>query len=329
MLYMISIHRFIYNNYSSRDFDLYCQFSFDSDDGATDTFLSREPVSLETYRGDMQRVTSYKYSDVFAPVITIMDENFEEITPDRQRKILKWLTSRNTPSFLTVYHDDSEVASYEILGAPTEISSIKHGNGRVVGFQFTYSSIMPWALSTLYTITRNVSDPMKSTIVIDLETDDVAMPVFPKITINQSSITSIVTIDHAMTDMDVWIENTVYYYPVDAKYYWIDLNGVKYTSDTHDSHIELTSVAIKNVYTDDMGEKHIFDTVVKNNIKGETVILDGANQVVSSSRANGRIFGNDFDFEWLPLYEGKNELSFVGNCDVTIEYRCPIKCGEY
>jgi hypothetical protein len=113
------------------------------------------------------------------------------------------------------------------------------------------------------------------------------------------------------------------------EYYWLDSNGVKYTSSTNDSHIELSSVAIKNVYTDDMGAKHIFDTVVKNNIKGETVILDCANKVVSSSRANGRIFGNDFDFEWLPLYEGKNELSFVGNCDVTIEYRCPIKCGEY
>jgi hypothetical protein len=326
---MISIHRFTYNDYSSRDFHLLCEFAFDSDEGDTETFLAREAIMSETYRGDIQRVTSYKYTEVFAPTISLIDENFGEISPDRQRKILKWLTSCNTPSFLTVYHDDSAIISYEILGAPTEIQTYKSGNGRVIGFTFVFSSIMPWALSPVYKITKDVSNPTDSIIPIILATDDATSPVYPKITINQASLTSIVTINHAMTDLDTWVDNTIYYYPTNNKYYWIDSNGTKHTSSTNDSNIEFSSVAIKNTYTDNSGNKHTFNTLIKNNIKGETVVLDGANRVISSSRANGRIFGNDFDFEWIPLYEGKNELLFVGNCTVTIEYRTVVKCGNY
>ena len=67
------------------------------------------------------------------------------------------------------------------------------------------------------------------------------------------------------------------------------------------------------------------------------VVLDGANKVVSNYSIDEsgketmdiRIFGDDFSWNWIPLYEGKNELSFVGNCTVTIEYRYPIKCGEF
>jgi hypothetical protein len=145
----------------------------------------------------------------------------------------------------------------------------------------------------------------------------------------QDSTTSVVNINHAMTDSDRWVENTVYYYDTDAKYYWIDSYGVKYTSNTNDSGFESTSVSITNIYTDIHKVTRVFDTVVKNNIQGETIVLDGANRVVSSSRTNGRIFGDDFDWEWIPLFEGKNELSFTGNCTVTIEYRYPMKVGQF
>lgn len=89
-----------------------------------------------------------------------------------------------------------------------------------------------------------------------------------------------------------------------------------------------TSVSVRNKHTNDYGDVTIFDTLVKNNIKGETIVLDGANRIISSS-STSRIFGDDFDWQWVPLYEGKNELTFVGNCTVAIEYRTPIKCGEF
>ena len=189
---MISVHRLIYNSYSSKDFDLCCQLAFDSDSGETSAFLSREAVASETHRGDFKRVSSYKYSESFAPTITFIDKNFGDFDFDRQRKILKWLTSKDTASFLTVYHDDSEVVSYEILGGFTEIQTYKMGNGRVVGFTAVFESIAPWAFSSLYTISKDVSNPLDNKIIINLETDDPQNAVYPRITIQQDSNTNVI-----------------------------------------------------------------------------------------------------------------------------------------
>ena len=70
-------------------------------------------------------------------------------------------------------------------------------------------------------------------------------------------------------------------------------------------------------------------TMVKNNTVTETIIVDGANQIISSSSAGRPIFGDDFNWEWLPLYDGRNELTIEGNCDIEIVYREVRKVGEY
>ena len=322
---MISVNRILYNGYSSQDFDLITSLSFDSDDGETETYLNREAIVSETHRGDFRRVHNYRYQDVLAPQITFIKEGFEDFTKEEYRKVLKWLTSKDTASFLTVYHDDTEVISYEILGGFTEINIYKFGNGRIVGIAATFESVAPWAFSPLRTITKDVSNPTDNTITINLETDDVQNAVYPRITIKQSGLTNVIDIGRTMTDADNWVEGSVFKY--NNNYYWVDTKGVKHTSTTNTSGFETTSVSISNTYTDDSGRVSVFDTLVKNNIKSETVVLDGANRVVSSSST--RIFGDDFNFNWIPLYEGKNELSFVGNCTVTVEFRTPIKCGEY
>lgn len=332
---MISIHRLIYNGYSSEDFDLCCQLAFDSDNGEGNSYLSREAIASETYRGDFKRVSSYKYSESLAPTITFIDKDFGNFDLERQRKILKWLTSKDAISFLTVYHDDSEVVSYEILGGFTEIQTYKLGNGRVVGFTAVFESIAPWAFSPLQTITKNVSSPTDNKITINLETDDPQSAVYPRITIQQDSTTNIITINHEMGDKDTWVEGSVFKYG--NNFYWVDAKGVKHTSTSDTSGFDTTSVSIRNIHTDDYGEVTAFDTLVKNNIKGEKIILDGANRVVSNyiidesgkEIVGTRIFGDDFSWNWIPLYEGKNELSFVGNCIVTIQFRYPIKCGEF
>jgi hypothetical protein len=70
-------------------------------------------------------------------------------------------------------------------------------------------------------------------------------------------------------------------------------------------------------------------TIIKNNTSTEKIVVDGANKVISTNRTR-RIFGDDFvDWQWLPLYEGKNEITVLGNCEVTIEYREVRKIGEY
>ena len=317
---MISIHRLIYNSYSSEDFDLCCELAFDSDSGATSTYLSREAVASETYRGDIQRTSSYKYTEVLEATVTFVDKNFGDFDLNRQHKILKWLTSKNTPSFLTIYHDDSEVISYEILGNWTQCDTYKLGNGRVVGFQCTFTSISPFAFSPL--ITKTESDFTNNKITIDLETDDPQNAVYPRITIQQTGL--VVNVDHAMTSGEI-IPGTVYY--DGSEYYWQNADATYTYGSSNSSGIKTTSVAITNTYTDDDGNIKTFNTLVKYNGSDEKIILDGANKVISSSDV--RIFGDNFDFKWLPLYEGKNELSFEGNCNITIEYRTPIKCGSY
>lgn len=122
-------------------------------------------------------------------------------------------------------------------------------------------------------------------------------------------------------------EETVYYYTSDQKYRWIDPYTFK--SSTTNPNLTTTSVRITNKHTDLFANvKTYSSTVVKNNTATETVVIDGANQIISSS--NNRIFGDDFvNWKWLELYDGKNEITVEGNCDIALEYRTVVKCGEY
>lgn len=136
-----------------------------------------------------------------------------------------------------------------------------------------------------------------------------------------------VTRDTVYSTNDEIKDGIVYYYTSDQKYRWIDPYTFK--SSTSDPGLATTSVRIINKHYDLLDRFiGISTTVVKNNGSTETVILDGANKVLSSSSTR-RIFGDDFDWKWLPLYEGKNEIMVEGNCDITFEYRTVVKCGEY
>ena len=365
---MISPHRIEYNSFSSEDFDLICQLAFDSDSGETSAFLNRDAIASEIYRGDIRRVSSYKYTDVLAPRLTFIDKNFEDFDLDRQRQIMKWLTSKDTPSFLTVYHDDSNVISYEILGAFTEVSTYKLGNGRVVGFQCVFTSISPFAFSALHTITKTISNPADNKVTINIDTDD-NKPVYPRVTIKHhgslvripdgTTLTTtsdmventvyyngvtyywksagkvsgttkpsydweVVNVDHAYTDADTWDKNKIYYYATTKTYYWIEPYYFK--SSTTNPNLITTSVKFINKHTDFLNQSKVLTpTIVKNNNTTETVVLDGANKVISSSSVN-RVFDADFvNWSWLPLLDGKNEVVVEGNCTVTIEYREPRK----
>ena len=365
---MISPYRVEYATYSSLDFDLICDVAFDSDSGATSSFLSREAVASETYRGAIKRVSSYKYTESFAPVITFVDKNFGDFTMQRQRQILKWLTSKDTPSFLNIYHDDSLDVAYSILGAFTECETYKLGNGRVVGFQCTFESVMPYALSGLESMTKTASTNHFETITIN--TDD-NQPIYPRVTIQQkgtivqipagttydihtdmvpntvyyngskyywktavsSKVSSktrpnysftLVPVDHAYNaTTDTWESGVLYYYPTTATYYWLDPNS--FHEETTDPTLDTTSVRIRNKYADDT----LPPIVIKNNMGDEKIVLDGANRVAYSSNTK-RILGDDFvDWRWLELYDGDNDITVEGNCEVTLEWRTVVKCGEY
>lgn len=325
---MISPYKIKWLGETSLEYDTHTGISFDGDNGEIDTHLGREAVVSEAYNGTFKRAHSYKWNNDFILTVTLVKTDYSDFSQEENRKILKWLTSSKNAAFLDVYHDDSEVVSYSVLGNWTNVSQYKLGNGRIVGYVAEFESLTPWAFSDLESINKDVSNPADAMIIVDLETDEPQSPVYPRITIKQNNVTAVVEVDHAMTDQDEWLDGTVYHY--NGSYYWIDATGVKHTSGTNDSGFDTTSVSITNVNTQEFtnGVKKATTNVI-NNIKGETVVLDGANRVVSSSRINGRIFGDDFSWEWLPLFDGHNELTITGNCTVTIEYRVPIKAGEF
>ena len=318
---MISPFKIRWMNETSLEKDMWTGVSFDSDSGDTDTYLGREAVASEVYDGTLKRVHGYKWNNDYVITLTFIKQDYSDVTPEENRRMLKWLTKSKNASFLDVYEGDSEVIAYSVLGNFTSVSQYKLGNGRVVGYVCEFSSVAPYAFSDLRTKTfvGSTDEPIQLKIC----TDEPQSPIYPRIIIEQDNATSVVEVNHVMTEQDTWLDNTVYHY--DGTYYWVDTEGTKHTSSTNDSNFETTSVVVSNMYSDD----EMITTTVINNIKGETVIIDGANKVVSSSRTAGRIFGDDFNWQWLPLFDGENTISIIGNCKVTFEFREVRKVGAF
>lgn len=357
---MISANRIEFRGYSSVDFDLKTCMAFESDSGEVSTYLTREAVASESYRGEYKRIHNFKYTETFNPKFTFIKDGFRDFEVDEVRKVLRWLTSSHNASFLTVYKDDSNVVHFEILGGFSEASLHKLGNGRVVAITATFESAYPYALSPLKTITKDVSDPSNNTITINIDTDEPEIAVYPRITIKQKD-SVIVDVNHEMItnkkwgDDEDWIDGTVYKYVNDDGDTWYYYQKHDTTTDDKGNTINIseptatqtnptknntkTSVVIKNIYADQNGKTQVVKLRITNNVRNEVVILDGANKIVSSWSLNdddiltqntARIFGDDFvDWAWLPLYDGINTIEVIGNCEVTFEYREPRKIGEF
>lgn len=275
---MIEAHRIEYRGYSSVDFDLITCLSFELDDGEVNSFLTREAVASESYRGEFKRIHQMKYTETFTPKFTFIKEDFGDFTTEEIRKVLRWLTGGSNASFLTVYKDDSNVVHFEILGAFSNVSLYKLGNGRCVGFVAEFESNAPFAFSQLQTVTKTITGTTDNTFNIVVDSDEEETAIYPRITIQKAG------------------------------------SG---------------DVTITNVYADNNQKSNVATLLIKNNGDAETITVDGANRVISSSHTT-RIFGDDFDkWAWLPLYNGTNTIGVTGNCTVKFEWREPRKVGEY
>lgn len=353
--------------------DLIMDCAFESDNSEVSSFLNREAVVSETYDGRRRHITSFKYTENFAPKFTFLKKGFMDFTQEDVRVLLKYLTSQDTTSLLEVYDDNSNIISFTSIGNFSEIQLYKIANKRVVGVTAVWDSISPFCFSNLYTFTKTPT-ATDNKLTIDIDTDD-NQPVYPRITIKEKgTLVSIptgtvfniysdmvpntvyyngtnyywksdvpalvagakapnygwpkVTRSKAYSNSDEIKEETIYYYTSDKKYRWIDPYTFK--SSTANPNLTTTSVRIINRHYDFLGNlANSAITTVKNNGSSETVIIDGANKVISSSNVK-RIFGNDFvSWSWLPLYDGKNELTIEGNCEIEISYREARKIGEW
>ena len=69
------------------------------------------------------------------------------------------------------------------------------------------------------------------------------------------------------------------------------------------------------------------DIIILNNSPGENIIIDGANKIISTS--SSRVVGDDFSWNWLALRQGENTIKVTGNCEISFEWRDPIKIGQF
>lgn len=143
-----------------------------------------------------------------------------------------------------------------------------------------------------------------------------------------------VEVDHALTNSDTLETNTIYYYihPTTKvrTYYWIEPYYFHEQNGGTAPALTTTSVRLTNTHTDFFNQSKVLPSVVvQNNNSTEKIVLDGANKIISSSSVR-RIFGDDFvNWQWLELYDGKNEIVVEGNCEVTLSWREVRKVGEY
>lgn len=140
----------------------------------------------------------------------------------------------------------------------------------------------------------------------------------------------LVVMDKDYSVSDIIEVNTVYYYTKSGMYYWIDPYYFHKQDGGNAPSLATTSVKLTNTHTDFFNQKNqLPPVVVKNNNSSETVVLDGANKIISSNSVR-RVFGDDFEnWRWLELRDGKNEIAVEGNCTVTIEWREVRKIGEW
>lgn len=316
---MISVKKIAYNNQYNNSFNLIVDAAFDSDNGESDSFLERESVSSETYNGKLKLVNNYKFTNVFSPKFTFIKNDFSDISVAEQRKIFAWLTSKSTPSLLTAYEDDNDTVLFECIGAFTDVRPYKLANNRTVGFIATFESIMPWALSQIQTYTNTTTNENGKTVYTDIEIPidqyDCDSIIYPTITIKQTGL--VVDLGATQPSLDNMLKNTVYLYG--GGYYWIDTTGELITSVEDGSGFNTTSVVIINEI-----DGKAYKTQIINNGGNEVITIDGANKIISSSIAV-RTFGDDFNWNWLPLFNRDNTISVIGNCEVTIEFRKPMK----
>lgn len=335
-----------------------CDVSFNGEVGETDSYLSRESVFTQNYRGSRRDIYHYAYTDVLTPVITFMKYDFSPFSFEENRKVLSWLTGTRKAGLLEIYEEEN-VVKYCLTGNFTEIQQYKQ-DSQVIGYLVTFESNSPFAFSDV--IERSVSLNSAAEIVLSNAGDDRDDMVYPVFEIEQGSDTyfhvdTLPSLPDMIPDVIYQLPDNTYHIRVEGdtvsqlsgifdgniedqvtdgntlgKYYYCPNDGSVYkgSSIVVDGTTNYIWQAVcKNVY----GAVEIINqttgkrTYIRKLNRTEKVVINGTNQVISSTWEN-RIYGDDFNWEWLGLVQGDNELQINGNAEVTIKYRVPIKCGD-
>ena len=135
-----------------------------------------------------------------------------------------------------------------------------------------------------------------------------------------------------LTELPDMFQGIQYFHVVDGRYHTLRTieNGEWKLITEIGSAIKIDVIYAFN------GETIKKEITVKNAAPGEEITLDGTNKVISviwydnegNKIDNVRVIGDDFNWEWLPLSYGENNITITGNCDVQIQWIEPRKVGS-
>jgi hypothetical protein len=172
---------------SNQDFGLIIShFSDGADSGEMETFLSMEPIYTDNAFGTKRIDYGAKYSSVAVFRITLLKQDGSELSVSNIRNYLKWLTGARSNSSLDLLIGDE--IKYSFIGRFTNAWQYKM-DARTCGLILEFTSISPWAYSPIQTLTQSVSGTTE--IQIDNQSDDLYEYVYPKITYQNTTGTSL------------------------------------------------------------------------------------------------------------------------------------------
>lgn len=359
---MISLNRFYFRGKSSQDFDVLVDLAFESDSGATETFLNKEAMTSTIYDGSKYNIHGYKYNEVLAPQFTLIKKDYSDFTETENRKILAWLTGSNKVERMVCYQDDSQVVSFVLYGNIIQVEQHKIANKRIVGYTIVFENNAPYAYSPVKTITKTVTAPQ--VFDIDCRTDVFEKNIYPKITVTMGDSKYLPIDENPTADTYEMLDNVIYEY---KSVHYIRVNGQKHViqavpsiaqvtvdSSTYNRYYfsfaddyvykgvlvneqygweKITKVGIgfeiKNTYYQDGRDVNVKATVVGCHTN-EVITIDGDNRLISSSdnQDSIRIIGNDFNWEWIYFIPDVNHVRVSGNCTITFEWVEPLKIGN-
>lgn len=244
---MLSLNRIRFGGVFSNELnmpDLIMDCAFESENSEVNTFLTREAVASESYDGRNRRISSFKYTENFAPKFTFLKKGFGDFSQEEVRALLKYLTQTDTTGLLEAYEDDSETISWTSIGNFSDIQLYKIANKRVVGVTAGWDSISPFCFSDLYTVTKTISSATNNKITINIDTDD-NKPVYPRVTVQHNGSVVNIPTGTVLTYLSDMVENTVYFN--DTTYYWKSASKI---SGTTKPDYDWDTVIVDHAYTD-------------------------------------------------------------------------------
>lgn len=304
--------------------------AFEPDTGSSSTFLGMDSIYVENPHTGVRYDYGAKYNEVATIKISLVTFDGSDFSVERFRDVTRWLSGATKSSWLDLY--EGNALAYSFLCKCIDIQHYKM-DGRIVGVTAIFESVSPWAYSPVQTFSAQVVNMTcvehGYPIAINNLGDDKYSYIYPNVEFTNvlkyeliadgkrdkfalrhrlPFVTSI-TVDGKEAQNCRYQEGVIFFNEPPEKDAHICVTG----------NFGNTTFALMNKTTKEITE-------VANVAPGETITIN-SNQIISSSKTS-RIFGKDFNFVWPKLVCGRNLLGALGQGNLKITYRYPIKIGD-